>query len=67
MADRNEHPTVEPTPRAPRANQILATPATASACAADYADRDRTGAANTQRGAATASAHSGIPRTTGGR
>lgn len=34
--DRNEHPTVEPTPRAPRPNQILAEPATIDACRADY-------------------------------
>jgi len=51
----------------PQLPPIVAEPATVQACAADYASRDRTGAANTQRGAATASAHSGIPRTTGGR
>jgi hypothetical protein len=51
----------------PQPNRILAEPATPQACAADYANRDRTGAANTQRGGATASAQAGIPRTTGGR
>jgi hypothetical protein len=59
MDHRTDQPTLEPTP--------AREPATVQACAADYASRDRTGAANTQRGAATASAHSGIPRTTGGR
>ncbi len=36
MAERTDQPTVEPTPRAPRPNQILAEPATPQACAADY-------------------------------
>lgn len=34
--DRNEHPTVEPTPGTPRPNRILAEPATVDACRADY-------------------------------
>jgi len=51
----------------PQPSRILAEPATPQACAADYASRDRTGDANTQRGTATGSAHTGIPRTTGGR
>lgn len=46
---------------------LFTEPATVQACAADYASRNRTGDANTQRGTATASAHTGIPRTTGGR
>ena len=59
MAERTDLPTRQPTP--------AREPATLQACAADYANRDRTGAANTQRGGATASAQAGIPRTTGGR
>jgi hypothetical protein len=59
MAERTDLPTLQPTP--------AREPATVQACAADYANRDRTGAANTQRGGATASAQAGIPRTTGGR
>jgi hypothetical protein len=41
-------------------------PATPQACAADYAQRDQTGEANTQHGGVYASAQDGIPRTTGG-
>ncbi|MFK0062639.1 hypothetical protein ACIQTN_25855 [Streptomyces werraensis] len=59
MAEPTDLPTRQPTPARERA--------TVQACAADYAGRDRTGAANTQRGGATASAQAGIPRTTGGR
>jgi len=59
VPERTDQPTRPPTP--------AREPATVQACAADYASRNRTGDANTQRGTATASAHTGIPRTTGGR
>ncbi|MFC8832332.1 hypothetical protein ACFT8V_03920 [Streptomyces griseoincarnatus] len=36
MDHRTDQPTLEPTPRTPRPNQILAEPATPQACAADY-------------------------------
>ncbi|MFF3891367.1 hypothetical protein [Streptomyces sp. NPDC001914] len=42
-------------------------PATPQACAADYATRDQTGQAATQRGCVNAAAQDGIPRTSGGR
>jgi hypothetical protein len=51
----------------PQPNAIIAEPATPQACAADYANRDRTGDANTQHGGVYASAQDGIPRSTGGR
>ncbi|MCF2130145.1 hypothetical protein L1I79_27485 [Strepomyces sp. STD 3.1] len=50
----------------PQPNRILAEPTTAQACAADYAARDQTGQAATQRGSVPASAQDSIPRTTGG-
>ncbi|MFD8254948.1 hypothetical protein [Streptomyces werraensis] len=36
MEHRTDEPTLEPTPRTPRPNRIVAEPATPQACAADY-------------------------------
>lgn len=51
----------------PQSVPVALQPATPQACAADYAARDRSGEAATQRGCVTSSAQDGIPRTNGGR
>ncbi|MEU6661238.1 hypothetical protein [Streptomyces sp. NPDC046821] len=47
----------------PTGNRILDEPATPAACAADYAQRDQAGEADTQRGAVYAAAQDGQPTT----
>ncbi|MGW5736990.1 MULTISPECIES: hypothetical protein [Streptomyces] len=51
----------------PTGNRIIDEPATPEACAADYANRDQTGEADTQHGLVYASAQDGQPSTSGGR
>jgi hypothetical protein len=52
---------------AKQSTPVALQPATPQACAADYAARDQTGQAATQRGCVDAAAQDGIHRTTGGR